>query len=114
MFHKIENQPRFNFEYSFDVKIDPDNRWVKLSNTIPWRIIEERYAENFKSDKGRKAKPVRLALGALLIQQKCGYSDQETVDQIAENPFLQFFLGFTEYQTKPSQPHVRPIVGNSI
>lgn len=102
MFQKIENQPRLDFRYTFSVDIDPNNRWVKLSNIIPWQSIEEHYAKNFQNYKGRKAKPVRLALGTLLIQQKCGYSDQETVVQITENPYLQYFLGFTEYQNKPA------------
>lgn len=101
MFKKIENHPRFDFGYTFEVDIDPNNRWVKLSKMIPWKTIEERYADNFKKLKGRKAKPIRVALGALIIQQKCGFTDQETVDQITENPYLQYFIGLTEYQKKP-------------
>jgi Transposase domain (DUF772). len=42
-----------------------------------------------------------MALGALLIQEKCGYSDRETVEQITENPYLQYFIGLREYQTQP-------------
>jgi hypothetical protein len=101
MFRKMENQHRLDLDFTFKVKIDATNRWVKLSNMIPWQSIEEQYAKNFKKLKGRKAKPVRMALGALIIQQKCGYTDQETVDQITENPFLQYFIGLTEYQDKP-------------
>jgi len=101
MFKKIEHHPRFDFGYTFEVDIDPNNRWVKLSKMIPWKTIEERYADNFKKLKGRKAKPIRVALGALIIQQKCGFTDQETVDQITENPYLQYFIGLTEYQKKP-------------
>jgi hypothetical protein len=100
MFHKIEDQPRFDFRYTFEIDIDPDNRWVKLSKTIQWDAIEERYAENFKSDRGPRAKPVRMALGALIIQQKLCLTDVETVEQIKENPFLQYFVGLTEYQSE--------------
>jgi len=30
-----------------------------------------------------------MALGALIIKEKLGTSDQETVEQIKENPYLQ-------------------------
>jgi hypothetical protein len=42
-----------------------------------------------------------MALGALIIQQKCGYTDEETVEQITENAYLQYFLGLKEYHDKP-------------
>ena len=48
MFRKMENQLRLNLDFTSKVKIDSNNRWVKLSNIIPWQSIEERYAKNFK------------------------------------------------------------------
>jgi hypothetical protein len=41
-----------------------------------------------------------LAFGALFIKQRLGLTDEETVEQIRENPYLQFFLGFTGYSSK--------------
>jgi transposase, IS5 family len=41
-----------------------------------------------------------MALGALIIKEKCGYSDIETVEQIEEKPYLQFFIGLKEYKTE--------------
>jgi hypothetical protein len=60
--------------------------------------MEKRYAENFsKEGIGAPAKPVRLALGSLIIKEKLGLTDRETVMQIQENHYLQFFLGFESY-----------------
>lgn len=42
---------------------------------------------------GAIAKPFRMALGALIIKEKLGTSDRETLEQIRENPYLQYFLG---------------------
>ena len=42
-----------------------------------------------------------MALGALLIKEKCKFTDTETVEQITENPYLQYFIGLREYQDKP-------------
>jgi hypothetical protein len=39
-----------------------------------------------------------MALGALIIKEKLGTSDEETVEQIRENPYLQYFLGLSEYR----------------
>ncbi len=40
---------------------------------------------------------MRLALGSLIIKEKLGLTDEETVMQIQENHYLQFFLGFESY-----------------
>jgi IS5 family transposase len=75
-----------------------DNRWVKLAKFIPWHDFEVAYAKKLSgSGLGPPAKSVRIALGALIIKEKLGTSDEETVEQIRENPYLQYFLGFTDY-----------------
>lgn len=51
------------------------------------------------------AKPLRLALGACIIQVEYRYSDEETTLQIRENPYLQFFCGFSEFvDARPFDP----------
>ena len=69
-----------------------------LAKLIPWEEIEKRYAENFSAERiGAPAKPVRLALGSLIVKERLGLTDEETVMQIQENPTIQFFLGFEGY-----------------
>lgn len=87
-----------DFVLPFEGKLNPENRWVKLSKLIPWEEIEKNYAQLFPSNTGTEAKPLRMALGALIIKEKCRYSDRETVEQIKENPYLQFFIGLERYQ----------------
>lgn len=81
--------------------MNPSNRWVKKAETIPWDEIEHRYAALFKNRKGNVAKPLRLALGACIIQAEYGFSDVETTLMIQEHPYLQFFCGFSEYKDAP-------------
>jgi hypothetical protein len=38
-----------------------------------------------------------MVLGALIIKEKLGISDRETVEQIRENPYLQYFIGQSSY-----------------
>jgi hypothetical protein len=87
-----------NFYLPFGGKLRSDNRWVILAKQVPWQKIEARYGENFSdSNLGCPPKPARMALGALIIKERLGTSDEETVEQIMENPYLQFFLGYKEY-----------------
>ncbi len=50
---------------------------------------------------GAPAKPFRMALGALIIKEKLKTSDRETIEQIKENPYLQYFLGMSAYSNEP-------------
>ena len=80
--------------------MNPDNRWVRLADRIPWDEFEVKYAKLFPSDTGNVAKPLRMALGALIIQTKFQFSDRELVEQIAENPYLQYLSGFPVFGKK--------------
>lgn len=89
------------FVLPFEGKLDANNRWVKLAKIIPWEQIESDYAELFPSNTGTVAKPLRMALGTLIIKERCGFTDRETVEQITENPYLQYFIGLEKYQIEP-------------
>ena len=39
-----------------------------------------------------------MALGALIIKARLGLTDEELVEQIKENPYLQFFIGLEAFQ----------------
>ena len=86
-----------DFKQPVGMNLKEGNRWVKKAQTIPWLDIEKRYAKLFTNRKGNVAKPLRLALGACIIQAEYGFSDEETALQIQENPYLQYFCGYTGY-----------------
>ena len=114
--YRKSNQPDLSpekFELPFAEKLSPDNRWVIMAELIPWselarsrfggnlrrvaRQFEETYAEKFSEKMDAPAKPFRMALGALIIKEKLGTSDREIVEQIKENPYLQYFIGMSDY-----------------
>jgi len=98
MYKFIDNQIRFeDFETPIGLNLHKENRWVKRAESIPWAEIEKRYATLFKNKKGNVAKPLRLALGACIIQAEYGYSDEEITLQIQEGAYLQFFCGYKKY-----------------
>ena len=91
-----------DFGAALGLKLNPENRWIKKAQSIPWEDIEMRYAKLFTNKKGNVAKPLRLGLGACIIQSEYGYSDEEITLQIQEGAYLQYFCGYREYDdSKP-------------
>lgn len=81
-----------------NLRLKKDNRWIKYAHLIPWERVEDEYRKNFTGKNGEPAKPARVALGCLLIKELMQLSDRETVESIRENPYMQYFLGYSEYQ----------------
>lgn len=93
------------FAMPFNGKLNASNRWIRLSRKIDWDKLEDDYAQLF-SPHGKRAVKCRTAYAALLIKEILEISDRETVEQISENPYMQYFCGFSEFQQKRSfSPH---------
>lgn len=90
-----------DFNQPIGLKMNPENRWIKKAATIPRLAIEDRYAKLFPGKTGMPAKPLRTALGSLIIRKQYGYADRELVEQITENPYYQYFIGLPGYQQEP-------------
>lgn len=101
------NQLAFeDFVLPFGGKLRRDTRWVSLAKLIPWAEAETNYAQQFSQEAmGSPAKSSRLALGALILQERLGVTDRALVAQIAETPYLQYLLGLTAYQEEAPLHH---------
>ena len=90
-----------DFYLPFGGHLDKENRWILLSEKVPWKEIEKEYKEKLSNtEMGAPAKPLRMALGALIIKEKLQISDREVVEQIRETPYLQYFIGMEGYEDK--------------
>jgi transposase, IS5 family len=97
--HKFKQLEFEQFALPFSGGLRSDNRWVKIAKFIPWAQFESLYSKSLSgSQMGSPALSVRIAIGALIIKERLGVSDEEAVEQIRENPYLQYFLGFKEYK----------------
>ena len=65
-----------DFYLPFGGKLRSDNRWIKLAKLIPWEVIENLYSDRFSKQMGTPIKPLRMALGALIIKERCGFTDE--------------------------------------
>ena len=97
-----------NKQLTFDLfrssleELDKTNRWVMLGDLLPWAEIEKRYNSKLNNQvKGAGNKPARLIIGAMIIKHKLNLGDEETIQMIQENPYMQYMCGLPEYTTKP-------------
>lgn len=88
------------FDWPFGGVLDNENRWVKLAQAIPWDELSHAYHRHLNSDRGRPSVDARVVIGAVIIKHKLSLSDRETVGQIQENPYMQYFLGYEGFSSK--------------
>ncbi len=87
------------FKHPFDQDLSPDNRWVILAKLIPWDDLASIYARNLRTDSGRESVDIRMVIGAIIVKHRLGLSDRDTVQEISENIYIQYFCGLKSFQT---------------
>lgn len=86
------------FETPFEKELNPNNRWVVLARLIPWDDVCSIYNKHVGvSNTGRPPLNPRIVIGSLIIKHLCNLDDRETVDQITENIYMQYFLGYSSF-----------------
>jgi hypothetical protein len=89
------------FESPFHQKLNPDNRWILMAHKIPWDSLVGVYQHQMKNNKtGADGINPRVAIGSMLIKHICDFSDRETVLQIQENVYMQYFLGYSSFSNE--------------
>lgn len=90
------------FESPFSQQLRQTNRWVVLAGKIPWDDICNIYTKQVGvSRTGRPPISPRVVIGSLIIKHLCNLDDRETVAQIAENMYMQYFLGYSSFNPEP-------------
>lgn len=99
MYKKNDGQITLAEFYSPFGKLDQNNRWVRIADLIPWEKLEATYAQRFCKDNGAPAINFRMAMGTLIIKQNTGHSDDDVLQDIVENPYMQYLIGLNEFTT---------------
>ena len=103
------------FKTPFYFGLDKTNRWVRLAEKIPWDEFAKIYSKALCEDFGRPALDARIVIGALIIKHRKGLSDEETIEEIKENAYLQYFLGYEEFSHKaPFDPSLFVTLRNRL
>ena len=88
------------FKTPFEKTLDDENRWVILSDVLPW---DDLVKPLFKvmDHRGRGSIDLRHVLGALIIKGIENLSDEEVVRAIQENIYMQYFVGLPSFTSEP-------------
>lgn len=90
------------FETPFSQALDKNNRWVQLADKIPWDDLAGLYFKRYTpKPTGRPPLNPRVVIGALIIKHMCNLDDRETIAQITENIYMQYFLGYSALIRQP-------------
>ena len=91
------------FETPFAHHLNPANRWVVLAGKIPWDSLVGVYQSQMRnSQTGADGINPRVAIGALIIKHMCALDDRETVLQMQENMYMQYFIGYSSFSNEPA------------
>lgn len=86
------------FDSPFSNHLNPGNRWIVLSHKIPWDTLVNVYQKQMNnSETGADGINPRVVIGSLIIKHMCDFSDRETVQQIQENVYMQYFIGYSSF-----------------
>jgi len=86
------------FETPFSRLLNPNNRWVVLARKIPWDLLVGTYQSKMgNNNTGADGINPRVAIGSMIIKHICDLSDRETVQQIQENMYMQYFIGYSSF-----------------
>lgn len=96
--YEYEQLSFLNFNSTCGMQLNPANEWVQTASRLPWQAWETLYAAMFPKKVGNVAKPCRMVLGSLILQMRLGLTDRELVNQLAENPYYQYFIGLKAFQ----------------
>ena len=93
------------FETPFKQQLTKNNRWVRLGDLIPWDEIVAQYDNLFQSEEGKPPINGRVVIGAVIIKHMLDITDRETINQIQENMFMQYFLGYSSFNNDEPFSH---------
>jgi transposase, IS5 family len=89
------------FESPFSNHLVSTNRWVILARSIPWDALVNTYNRQLENRfTGAGSINPRVAIGAIIIKHLCNISDRETILQIQENMYMQYFIGYSSFSNE--------------
>ena len=98
---KPKTQPRDAFELfqsHFDQLLNPSHELILLANKIDWPGLEAGFIDTYHPDNGAPAKAIRLMVGLHYLKYTFNESDESVVARWVENPYWQYFCGYTHMQ----------------
>jgi len=81
----------------YQLQLNPSNRWIQLGSILPWDNMVAKFTKQYSLDQGSQSINPRILIGAMIIKHKLKLTDEDTIEIIRENPYMQFFLELDEF-----------------
>ena len=88
------------FNNLYSLELSQSNRWIQLGYHLPWDALVKIYISKFSDKRGTPSTNPRWIIGSLIIKHVLSLSDEETLQIISENPYMQFFLDCNSFNPK--------------
>ena len=80
-------------------QLDQKHPLYQLANAINWNIFDDAFKEHYSEKMGAPAKPIRLMVSLLILKYVRNLSDENLVEQWAENCYYQYLSGEQHFQS---------------
>ncbi len=86
------------FQAHFDQPLNPNHPLIGLAKQIDCESFDAAYGELYCEHTGAPAKATRLMVGLHYLKHTFNESDESVVERWVENPYWQYFCGYTHMQ----------------
>jgi len=93
-----KHSPQLGLFHYLGDQLDQRHPLYKLANTIDWNVFDEAFKEHYSEKMGAPAKPIRLMVSLLILKYVRNLSDENVVEQWAENCYYQYLGGEQNFQ----------------
>lgn len=98
MLAKPKNTSQLGLFHGLSAQLDQKHPLYQLANKINWSIFEDVFSKHYSEKMGKPAKPIRLMVSLLILKYVRNLSDENLVDQWAENIYFQYFSDEQHFQ----------------
>ena len=81
----------------YQLQFNLSNRWIQLGSILPWYNMVAKFTKQYSLDQGSQDISPRILIRDMIIKHKLKLTDEDTIEIIRENPYMQFFLRLDEF-----------------
>lgn len=78
--------------------LSPSHPLVQLAHSLDWEYFNREFGASFAAERGRPGLPTRLMAALSYLKHTYNMSDEAVVEEFLENPYWQYFCGFSHFQ----------------
>jgi IS5 family transposase len=93
-----KHSPQLGLFGGLSDQLDQKHPLYQLANKINWEVFDNAFKKHYSEKMGKPAKPIRLMVSLLILKYVRNLSDENLVDQWAENIYFQYFSGEQHFQ----------------